>query len=185
MELLDKGKHCDEEFCHQLDYLPIKCKACSKSFCKYHIRYDDHNCKEANKFNYKIPTCPICNKTIEFKRGKDLDICLAEHMQICQEDMSNLSQQMNKVKLKNNENKIYKHKCTMRNCKSKEIIQFECQNCHNNFCIKHRMREDHNCMKKAASNLTFKTCSQEYEAATAVDNNDNIKKYEKHTVKNY
>lgn len=26
----DLGKHCSEELCHQLDFLPFKCDACSK-----------------------------------------------------------------------------------------------------------------------------------------------------------
>ena len=151
MELLDKGKHCEEEYCHQLDFLPMKCKACSKLFCSSHIKYDDHSCKEAYKFDYKIPTCLLCNQVIEFQRGKDLDLCLAEHMQKCEEESKRSKKQIN-------------NKCAILHCKSKEIIPFECNNCNKKFCIKHRMQEDHECKSRIQfyANSIFKTCGQQH-----------------------
>jgi predicted nucleic acid binding AN1-type Zn finger protein len=146
MDLLDKGIHCEEKFCHQLDYLPLKCKACSKNFCSEHIKYANHHCTESYKFNYEIPVCPLCNHTIEFQRGKDLDICLAEHIQQCE-----LNSHMNKLQIQ----KSQKKKCSFNNCKSKDSLRFDCQKCHNSYCIKHRIQEDHNCQQQQH------TCSQE------------------------
>jgi predicted nucleic acid binding AN1-type Zn finger protein len=166
MELLDRGKHCEEEFCHQLDYLPMKCKACAKLFCNYHVKYDDHNCKEAYKFNYKIPTCPTCNQTVEFQRGKDLDICLAEHMQNCNDEKI-LNKKFSNISLKQQKNK-----CSVLKCKTKDIIQFECKNCFKNYCVKHRIQEDHDC--SARSQLfgygVFKTCGQQHKSTTNTKN---------------
>jgi hypothetical protein len=152
MELLDKGKHCEEEYCHQLDYLPIKCKACSKFFCTSHIMYDAHGCTESHKLNYKIPMCPLCSQTVEFVRGKDLDLCLAKHMSEC--DLNG-----NKTKL----TKSNRKKCSFEKCKTKDSLSFECPKCFNIFCINHRIQEDHKCT------TNYQNCAQQ--AKTRQGNN--------------
>ncbi len=146
MDTLDKGKHCSEEYCHQLDYLPMKCSACHKYFCTDHFKYKTHNCEEAKKIDYKIPTCEICKNPIEFKRGKDLDLCLAEHMSKCQFTFTN--------------NEIQKPKkvCNYKGCKSREVFRFECDVCNLNFCVKHRMPEIHLCK---SDKIAAKTCSSQ------------------------
>lgn len=152
MELLDKGKHCEEEFCHQLDLLPMKCKACTHYYCSEHFKYESHNCKEYKKFDYKIPTCELCNKTIEFKRGQDLDLCLAMHMEKCQ---------FNEINTK----KTNSNKCSFKACKTKEIFKFECLSCYKNFCNKHRIPEDHECTGLS------QTCSQQARQKNSVFDN--------------
>jgi hypothetical protein len=150
MELLDKGKHCEEEFCHQLDLLPMQCKACKKYFCSTHFKYDSHNCQQSNGLNYKIPICELCNKTIEFKRGKDLDLCLAEHLQNCQfnESKSSINKQMTNQK----------SKCQYENCKSSDVFRFECECCLQTFCNKHRIPEVHRCNRFQ----TGQSCSKQF-----------------------
>ena len=152
MEVLDKGKHCAEEFCHQIDLLPMKCKACGNHFCAAHFKYEAHGCKEADKFNYKIPTCELCHQTIEFKRHKDLDLCLAEHLEKCQ--MSDHSSARSKKPGK---------KCSLEGCRHKrDVFCFECETCGNSFCVRHRIPEDHKCTGRSASRTLTTTCSQEY-----------------------
>lgn len=153
MELLDKGKHCNEELCRQLDYLPIQCKACLKYFCNEHFSYEAHNCKSAEKFDYKIPTCELCNQTIEFKRGKHLDLCLAEHMQKCQ------------LEIKPTNKEKTSKKCHFKNCKSKEVFVFKCDDCCLNYCTKHRLAEDHLCKQTCSvqsRNKSSKTQSRNF-----------------------
>jgi predicted nucleic acid binding AN1-type Zn finger protein len=146
MDTLDKGKHCSEEYCHQLDYLPMKCSACHRDFCADHFKYEAHNCEQANKIDFKIPVCEICENPIEFKRGKDLDLCLAEHMSKCQ--LASPKQESQKPK------KV----CNYKGCKSREVFRFECDVCHLNFCVRHRMPEIHLCdSDKGVS----RTCSGE------------------------
>ena len=132
MDTLDKGKHCSEEYCHQLDYLPVTCNACLQVYCADHFKYEAHNCTQAKKLDYKIPVCELCAKTVEFKRGKDLDLCLAEHMSNCRMDSSS-----SKPKGK-------KH-CSYRSCKTKEGFRFECESCKGTYCVRHRMPEVHSC----------------------------------------
>ena len=146
MEILDKGKHCQEENCHQLDFLPIQCKACKKSFCAQHSKAENHNCKESSKLNFKIPVCQICNKTIEFERNKDLNACLDEHMQKCYIKYLN---NMDPYKSNNNDLKVKSEndskKCQFKKCKTSEIFRFKCDSCQLTFCTKHRVPEIHKC----------------------------------------
>ena len=156
MELLDKGKHCQEEFCHQIDFLPMQCKACKKHFCSEHFKYEAHRCTESEKFNFKVPVCEICSKPIEFKRGRDLDLCLAEHLEKCLR-INDETENGNKV---TNEKKPTK-KCSFEGCRSKEnVFKFECESCSQVFCNKHRIPEVHNC--RVASH---KSCSQQFRSA--------------------
>jgi predicted nucleic acid binding AN1-type Zn finger protein len=143
MEILDKGKHCQEKSCNRLDLLPIQCKACKKSFCSFHVKCEAHECKETSKIDYKIPVCQICNKTIEFDRNKDLNICLSEHMHKCYLNYLNNANQGKYFKEPEKEAK----KCNYKKCKTKEIFQFKCDSCQLTFCTKHRVPEVHKCQE--------------------------------------
>jgi len=48
------GSHCEETSCKQLDYLPMKCDACSRLFCKDHLLYDDHTCSGKYKKDIQV-----------------------------------------------------------------------------------------------------------------------------------
>jgi hypothetical protein len=135
MELLDKGKHCHEEFCHQLDFLPTQCKLCGHFYCSEHFKYESHKCVEAEKLNYKIPTCELCQKTIEFKRGKNLDECLAEHMSKC--ELGSATKKESKPK-----------KCAYKDCRSNKVFKVACEDCSLFFCVHHRIPESHECKMK-------------------------------------
>ena len=54
MELPDLGKHCSEKSCRQLDFLPMKCDACSLILCKDHLQYDTHSCAGLYKKNIQV-----------------------------------------------------------------------------------------------------------------------------------
>ena len=43
------GKQCEVETCQQLDFLPIQCAKCEKTFCKNHSSLDSHNCSSLNQ----------------------------------------------------------------------------------------------------------------------------------------
>jgi hypothetical protein len=145
MDLLDKGKHCQEELCHQLSFLPMQCKACAKIFCSEHFKYDAHNCKESCKFDFKVPNCSLCLQPIEFTRDKTIELCLAEHMQKCDSTAA---------KKKNDSNA---KKCSFKNCKSKDLFKIECDNCQLLYCKKHRLPEVHEC-----NNKSTESCAKQF-----------------------
>ncbi|KAM4697914.1 AN1-type zinc finger protein 2A-like [Rhinophrynus dorsalis] len=139
MEFPDLGKHCSESTCKQLDFLPLKCDACEQILCKDHITYALHKCRSAYKKDVQVPVCPLCNTPIPIKRGQTPDIVVGDH--IDRDCKSDPAQQ---------KRKIFTKKCARPGCKQKELMKVICDECHGNFCLKHRHPLDHDCKGKTA-----------------------------------
>ena len=41
--------------------------------------------------------------------------------------------------------KVYTNRCAKKGCKKKELLPMTCENCRQNFCIRHRHETDHDC----------------------------------------
>ncbi|XP_033327446.1 AN1-type zinc finger protein 2A [Megalopta genalis] len=135
MEFPNLGEHCSENSCNRLDFLPLKCDACSAIFCTKHISYTNHSCPSAYKKDVQVPVCPLCNTPVPTKRGDPPDIAVGQHMDNeCQSDF------------KKPRAKIFSNKCSSKGCKIKEIVQVRCSDCNQNFCLKHRHPTDHGCL---------------------------------------
>uniref|UniRef100_A0AAZ3RJ08 AN1-type domain-containing protein n=1 Tax=Oncorhynchus tshawytscha TaxID=74940 RepID=A0AAZ3RJ08_ONCTS len=116
MEFPDLGEHCSENSCKHLDFLPLRCDACEEIF------------------DIQVPVCPLCNTPIPIKRGEMPDIKVGEHIdRDCQSDPAQ------------NKRKIFTNKCSKGGCKQKEMIRVTCDQCHINYCLKHRHPLDHDC----------------------------------------
>ncbi|KAJ8391861.1 hypothetical protein AAFF_G00084770 [Aldrovandia affinis] len=134
MEFPDLGEHCSEESCKLLDFLPMKCDACEEIFCKDHITYTNHKCTSAYKKDVQVPVCPLCNTPIPIKRGEMPDIKVGEHIdRDCRADPGQRKP------------KVFTNKCSKGGCKQKEMIKVTCDQCHLNYCLKHRHPLDHDC----------------------------------------
>lgn len=134
MEFPDLGQNCNEKTCKQLDFLPMKCDACSQIFCRDHIHYNTHNCPESYKKDNQVPVCPLCNNPVPVKKGEMPDVVVGQHIdRDCQSDPAL------------NRRKIYTNRCSFKGCKQKELIKVLCENCHQNYCLKHRHETDHDC----------------------------------------
>lgn len=141
MEFPHLGSHCAETTCKQLDFLPIKCDACSRIFCNDHVRYDNHRCTESYKKDNQVPVCPLCNKPIPLLPNENADIKVGHHIDTdCQSDPA-----------KERRGKVYTNRCGVKGCKKKELIPMKCEKCRENFCIRHRHETDHQCTGFQAS----------------------------------
>uniref|UniRef100_A0A8D0PYH8 AN1-type domain-containing protein n=1 Tax=Sus scrofa TaxID=9823 RepID=A0A8D0PYH8_PIG len=80
MEFPDLGKHCSEETCRQLDFLPLRCDACKQDFCKDHFACAAHNCPLAYKKDVQVPVCPLCNSPVPVRKGELADAVVGAHM---------------------------------------------------------------------------------------------------------
>lgn len=137
MEFPNLGEHCSENTCNRLDFLPLKCDACDTIFCTDHISYVNHSCPSAYKKDVQVPVCPLCNVPIPSKRGDPPDLAVSLHMDNdCQADYEKKRR------------KVFINKCSSKGCKIKEIVQVRCNECANNFCLKHRHPTDHACIGK-------------------------------------
>ncbi|KAK3532699.1 hypothetical protein QTP86_028068 [Hemibagrus guttatus] len=82
----------------------------------------------------QVPVCPLCNTPIPIKRGEMPDIKVGEHIdRDCKSDPAQRKR------------KIFTNKCSKGGCKQKEMIRVTCDQCHLNYCLKHRHPLDHDC----------------------------------------
>lgn len=111
------GRHCQYEYCGQLDFLPFRCESCRSTFCL------DHRSETAHQ----------CPKEGEWARRRD--------------------------GVKSNENRSTPPKPSIHNSdqcyhtQCKTLIDtfknpaVRCPQCHHQYCLKHRLREEHDCAK--------------------------------------
>lgn len=136
MEFPHLGKHCSEEFCNKLDFLPMKCDACGAIFCSEHFSYQSHSCPSAYQKDVQVPICPLCGEPVPTPRDVSPDVTVGAHIdQFC----------------KSEKKKIYTNRCSFKNCKKKELIPVSCGVCKLNFCLKHRHTTDHDCQGTSAA----------------------------------
>lgn len=132
MEFPHLGEHCSEPSCNRLDFLPLKCDACTSIYCTDHVSYTNHNCPSAYKKDVQVPVCPLCNKPVPKKRGDPPDVAVGLHIDNeCQSEIKS---------------KVFSNRCTFKGCKVKEMIPVHCTDCSQNFCLRHRHPPDHNCI---------------------------------------
>ncbi|KAH0513458.1 AN1-type zinc finger protein 2B [Microtus ochrogaster] len=134
MEFPDLGAHCSEPSCQRLDFLPLKCDACSGIFCADHVAYAQHHCGSAYQKDIQVPVCPLCNVPVPVARGEPPDRAVGEH--IDRDCRSDPAQQ---------KRKIFTNKCERSGCRQREMMKLTCDQCGRNFCIKHRHPLDHDC----------------------------------------
>ncbi|NXY50223.1 ZFN2B protein, partial [Ceuthmochares aereus] len=116
------------------DFLPLKCDACEQIFCTDHIAYAQHSCTSAYKKDVQVPVCPLCNTPVPVRRGEMPDVVVGEHIdRDCKSDPAQRKR------------KIFTNKCLKPGCKQKEMMKLICDQCHNNYCLKHRHPLDHDC----------------------------------------
>ncbi|KAM8806984.1 AN1-type zinc finger protein 2B [Eudromia elegans] len=134
MELPELGAHCAEPACKRLDFLPLKCDACERLFCTEHVAYAQHGCTSAYKKDVQVPVCPLCNTPVPVRRGQMPDVVVGEHIdRDCKSDPAQRKR------------KIFTNKCLKPGCKQKEMMKVICDQCHKNYCLKHRHPLDHDC----------------------------------------
>lgn len=169
MEFPDLGQNCNEKTCKQLDFLPMKCDACSQIFCRDHIHYNTHSCPESYKKDNQVPVCPLCNNPVPVKKGEMPDVVVGQHIdRDCESDPAR------------NRRKIYTNRCSFKGCKQKELIKVLCENCHQNYCLKHRHETDHDCkgfqdtgkgVSRAGAAAIFRTAQSSNKPTTSGSSN--------------
>ncbi|GIK07868.1 hypothetical protein Aspvir_003537 [Aspergillus viridinutans] len=114
------GRHCQFEYCHQLDFLPFRCESCRGTFCL------DHRTETAHR-------CPKAGEWARRRNGT--------------QNTSTASLPTQKPTIYNSE------QCAHLDCKT--LINtlkdpgVRCPNCNRQYCLRHRLREAHECAKIA------------------------------------
>ncbi|KIW48052.1 uncharacterized protein PV06_00681 [Exophiala oligosperma] len=113
------GKHCEFAYCHQLDFLPFRCESCHHTFCLDHRTETAHKCTHAGEWakNRRRNSVGRASATSTSGAGRP--------------NHSNAAQ------------------CSNQSCKTfintLQNTGVHCPHCNRNYCLKHRMREDHDC----------------------------------------
>lgn len=111
------GKHCQYDYCNQLDFLPFSCQSCSKTFCLDHRTESSHHCTNPGAWAERKRLANLARPSIG--QGKVL------------------------------RDKVSQKPCASPECKTVVGTSLtpgvHCQKCNRDYCLKHRLQEDHNC----------------------------------------
>ena len=109
------GAHCQYTYCNQLDFLPFRCESCRGTFCLDHRSETGHKCAKAGEWAAKRRRANLGTPSIG--SGKN-------------------TLQVEKP-------------CASPDCKaiigSSLSTAVHCSTCNRDYCLKHRLNEDHNC----------------------------------------
>lgn len=149
MEFHTLGKHCTQPECKQLDFLPFTCDLCKKVFCLDHREYKQHDCPQIHtRKDAIVPVCPACNQLCVLKKGENAEERLRAHLAAgCPDEARTVIPPKKK-------------KCNFRGCGGGELLPVVCNECHLNFCLKHRFPAAHKCHRIVTARSP-QVCAQE------------------------
>ncbi|KAL8348184.1 hypothetical protein RB601_002635 [Gaeumannomyces tritici] len=111
------GHHCEAEYCNQLDFLPFLCQSCRKTFCLDHRTETAHKCAQEGAW-------------AERRRQASLARPSAGEGRMLRDSVT-------------------QKPCASPACKTVVgtglVPGVHCANCNRDYCLKHRLKEDHNC----------------------------------------
>ncbi|CAN6448463.1 unnamed protein product [Victoria cruziana] len=148
-DILDLGRHCQFDECHQLDFLPFKCDGCKKVFCLEHRTYRSHSCHRAEHRSREVVICNVCSASIEIAEENKAAIGISGQIYGKGEMEVLLKILMEKHRASGRCDPRWKQKprCPIKGCK--ETLTFSnaitCRTCDKKTCLKHRFPADHGC----------------------------------------
>ncbi|KAI0132635.1 AN1-like zinc finger protein [Xylariales sp. AK1849] len=111
------GKHCQFEYCNQLDFLPFFCQSCKHTFCLDHRTETSHKCAQAGAWAERRRQAQLAKPSAgEGKRMRDFvqqKPCAAREC-----------------------------KTTVGTSLAPGV---HCDRCNRDYCLKHRLGEEHDC----------------------------------------
>jgi AN1-type zinc finger protein 1 len=114
------GQHCQMDYCHVLDFLPFRCDSCHGTYCLEHRSETAHKCPKAGEWarNRNRAQNGTTNKTSSMLNSGRPTVVTGS--------------QCSHTQCK-----------TMINTLSNPSVH--CTTCNRNYCLKHRLVEDHAC----------------------------------------
>ncbi|PGH11862.1 hypothetical protein AJ79_04659 [Helicocarpus griseus UAMH5409] len=118
------GRHCQFDYCHQLDFLPFRCESCKGTFCLDHRTETAHKCTHAGEWAAARRKNSI---------GATTGTSMISSLPPAKPTVYNSTQ------------------CSHPVCKTLintlQNTGVQCNECNRQYCLKHRLREDHDCSK--------------------------------------
>ena len=111
------GAHCQYDYCHQLDFLPFRCESCRHTYCLDHRTESAHECPNKGAWAAARRRAAAASTTSAPQKPTITTGKQCSHPQC----------------------KTFVHTHT--------AVGVHCQTCQRDYCLKHRLREDHDCAK--------------------------------------
>ncbi|GAP92329.2 putative an1-type zinc finger protein 1 [Rosellinia necatrix] len=115
------GRHCQLEYCNQLDFLPFFCQSCKRTFCLDHRTEDSHRCE---------------NKGAWAERRRQAQLA---------RPAAGEGRQMRDY--------VSQKPCAAADCRTtigtSLVPGVHCAGCNHDYCLRHRLREEHDCGSRA------------------------------------
>ncbi|KAH8593490.1 hypothetical protein B0O99DRAFT_688709 [Bisporella sp. PMI_857] len=109
------GSHCQYSFCNQLDFLPFRCESCRGTFCLDHRTESGHKCAKVGEWAARRRKANLAKPSLG--AGKSM-------LEV-------------------------QKPCASPDCKiiigTSLTTGVHCSTCNRDYCLKHRMTEDHDC----------------------------------------
>jgi predicted nucleic acid binding AN1-type Zn finger protein len=158
-------KHCEAPLCNQLDFLPFHCADCGNTFCAEHREWKEHNCAAGlHKLQGRVvDTCTDCGRVVPQLQNKTMAESMALHCAAggnCDGHAKKSKKKKKKTanadgtEANNSTSRPKRERCAVRRCKEDiraSYKQFHCRECHNKFCVKHRLALEHDCRELRAA----------------------------------
>lgn len=111
------GKHCEAEYCNQLDFLPFLCQSCNHTYCLDHRTETAHKCAHAGAWAERKRLASLQKHSI----GGDRVL----RDRVAEKDCAS-------------------PQCKTR-IGTSLVTGVHCSRCNRDYCLKHRLEEDHDC----------------------------------------
>lgn len=109
------GAHCQYAYCNQLDFLPFRCESCRGTFCLDHRSETGHKCPKAGEWAARRRKANLVTPSLG--AGKSM--------------------------------KEVEKPCALPKCQTvigtSLSTAVHCSTCNRDYCLKHRLKEDHDC----------------------------------------
>ncbi|KOS22880.1 AN1-type zinc finger protein 1 [Escovopsis weberi] len=111
------GKHCQYDYCNQLDFLPFFCQSCTKTFCLDHRSESAHKCANPGAWAERKRQAQLAKPSIG--QGRVLRDRIPEKPCASPECATTIGTAL--------------------------TPGVHCDTCNRDYCLKHRFRDDHDC----------------------------------------
>ena len=118
-----------------LDFLPIICPGCTRSFCKSHFAFATHSCPHPPTTRSPFLICPSCSSHLPLSPTASPADTLEAHKGTCTPKSVGLV-------------------CSFPSCKVADSTPVRCFSCRAHFCIDHRLESSHNCASSSAGSAS-------------------------------
>lgn len=111
------GKHCEYEYCNQLDFLPFFCQSCKHTFCLDHRSESSHKCANEGAWAERRRQAELAKPSAG--QGRQLRDTVSQKPCASTTCKTTIGTSL--------------------------VPGVHCPTCNRDYCLKHRLKEDHDC----------------------------------------